>query len=86
MAEFRHLTQWPPWSLANTAVAGFVESGRAWNDGDSSHQLTNVGLGFLFSPTRSSRAAISRIDISAPLVKGDDVPDYQIFIGSSIHY
>jgi outer membrane protein assembly factor BamA len=86
VAEYRHITQWSPWSLVNTAFTTFVEVGRAWSDGDDADTLADIGVGLLLSPTRSSRAAINRFDISVPLVDGEGVADYQIFIGTKINY
>jgi len=86
MAEYRHITSWSPWSLLHTALTGFVEVGRAWSDGDHPQTVANVGIGLLLSATRSSRAAVNRFDISVPLVDGEDVADYQIFIGTTINY
>jgi len=86
MAEYRHITSWSPWSLLHTAITSFIEVGRAWSDDEDSSPIADVGFGLLLSSTRSSRAAINRFDISLPLVTGDDVGDYQIFIGSTINY
>ncbi len=86
MAEYRHITSWSPWSLVHTGFTTFVEAGRAWSDGENPDTLADTGVGLLLSPTRSSRAAINRFDISVPLVNGEDVADYQIFIGTTLNY
>ncbi len=86
VAEYRHITGWSPWSLLNTAFTGFIETGRAWSDGADADTLANVGVGLLLAPTRSSRAAVNRFDISVPLNSTEDVDDYQIFIGSQINF
>ena len=86
LAEYRHITSWSPWSLVHTAFTSFIEVGRAWSDGDDADTLADVGVGLLLSATRSSRAAVNRFDISVPLVDGEDVADYQIFIGSKINF
>ena len=86
VAEYRHITGWSPWSLVNTALTGFVETGRAWSNGADADTLVNVGAGLLLAPTRSSRAAVNRFDISIPLSSTENVDSFQIFIGSQINF
>ncbi len=86
VAEYRHITGWSPWSLVNTAFTGFVETGRAWSDGADADTLANIGVGLLLAPTRSSRAAVNRFDISVPLSSTENVDSFQIFIGSQINF
>lgn len=86
LAEYRYITPWTPWSLTHIALTAFAEAGRAWSDTEDSDTLADVGFGILLSPTRSSRAAINRFDLSVPLVDGENVPDYQLFPGTTINY
>lgn len=86
LAEYRHITQWSPWSLAHVGFTGFVEGGRAWSDGDDAETLVNVGVGLLLAPTRSSRAAVNRFDISVPLTDNNDIDDFQIFVGTRLNF
>lgn len=86
LIEYKHVTNWSPYSLAHTAFSIFAETGRAWTDGDDAQSLANVGVGFLLSPSRSSTAAINRFEIAVPLVHGEDVGKYQFFIGTTVNY
>jgi hemolysin activation/secretion protein len=86
VAEYRHVTKWAPWSLVHTAFTGFLETGRAWTEGTDADTLANVGVGLLLAPTRSSRSAVNRFDISVPLTSNEDIDSYQIFIGSQINF
>lgn len=86
VAEYRHITSWSPWSLVNTAFTGFVETGRAWSDDTDADTLANLGVGLLLAPTRSSRAAVNRFDLSVPLSSTENVDSFQIFIGSQINF
>jgi|GEM_PF-1869489 len=86
MIEYKHVTNWSPYSLAHTAFSIFAETGRAWTDSDDAKSLANVGVGFLLSPSRSSTAAINRFEIAVPLVHGEDVGKYQFFIGTTVNY
>lgn len=86
LAEYRHITPWTPWSLANIAVSFFVEAGQAWHRGLEQATLADAGFGLQISPTRSSRAAINRIDIAFPLTNSDSVDSFQLFIGSKINF
>ena len=86
LAEYRHITPWSPWSLANIAVSLFIEAGQAWDKDDTTTTLADAGFGLQLSPTRSSRAAINRFDVAFPLVKGPDVSGYQLFVGTKINF
>lgn len=86
LVEYRHITDWSPWSLAHVGFTGFVEGGRAWSDGDEAETLVNVGVGLLLAPTRSSRAAVNRFDISVPLTDNDDIDAFQIFVGTRLNF
>jgi len=84
--EYRHITNWSPYSLLNTAYSLYIESGGAWTDSDNAEPLANIGFGILLSPTRSSRAAINRFEVVVPLVHGEDVGKFQFFVGTKINY
>ena len=86
LAEYRHITQWAPWSLAHVGFTGFVEAGRAWSDGEDAETLVNAGVGLLLSPTRSSRAAVNRFDISVPLTDNNDIDAFQLFVGTRLNF
>ena len=86
LAEYRHITPWSPWALANIGVSLFAEAGKAWDKGDTATTLADAGFGVQLSPTRSSRAAINRFDVAFPLVNRSDVPSYQLFIGTKINF
>ena len=88
IAEFRHVSDWSPFSLVNFGWGVFAEAGRAWDERspDNTETLVDIGAGFLFSPSRSSRNEIARIDITFPLVDGEGVDQYLLFVGTQLKF
>lgn len=87
-AEYRHVTDFTPFELVNFGWGVFAEAGRAWRgaDGVDADALADVGAGLLFSPSRSSRNEIVRLDVSFPLVDGPGVDDYLLFAGTQLSF
>lgn len=86
--EYRHVTDWSPLSLVNFGWGVFAEAGSAWKRAryESEQTLVDVGAGLMFSPSRSSRNEVVRLDVTFPLTEGDDVDKYLIYAGTQIKF
>jgi len=88
IAEYRYVTDWTPFSLVNLGWGVFAEAGKAWN-GAASEQvdtLVDVGAGFMFSPSRSSRNDVVRLDITFPLTDGEGVDSFLLYAGTQLKF
>ncbi|MEE9320795.1 MAG: hypothetical protein V3U76_10150 [Granulosicoccus sp.] len=86
VAEYRHVTRWNPYRLAHIGFTGFAEAGRVTSDDRTDDGIADIGIGLVLAPTRSSQFNIMRIDIAVPLVSGEGVDDYQLFVGTRLVY
>ncbi len=87
VAEYRHVFERSPFELVNLGAGAFIESGKAWRGADTdADTLVDVGFGLLFSPTRSSRNEILRLDVTFPLVDGEGVDDFLLFAGTQLRF
>lgn len=88
IAEYRHVTDWTPLSLVNLGWGVFAEAGRAWNgaDDEQAETLVDVGAGLMFSPSRSTRSDIVRLDITFPLTDGDSVDSFLLYAGTQLKF
>ncbi|MCK5921653.1 MAG: hypothetical protein KAG66_11980, partial [Methylococcales bacterium] len=86
VTEYRRVTHWNPYRLARIGFTGFVEVGRVTGTGMSTDTIADIGIGLALAPTRSSQSDLLRIDIAAPVVGGEGVADYQLFVGTRLVY
>ena len=88
IAEFRHVTDWTPFSLLNLGWGVFAEAGKAWTGAtnEQADTLFDVGAGFMFSPSRSTRNDIVRLDITFPLTDGEGVDSFLLYAGTQLKF
>jgi len=48
--------------------------------------LVDVGAGFMFSPSRSTRNEIVRLDITFPLTDGEGVDSFLLYAGTQLKF
>lgn len=88
IAEYRHVTDWTPFALVNLGWGVFAEAGKAWRGvaNEQADTLVDVGAGFMFSPSRSTRNEIVRLDITFPLTDGEGVDSFLLYAGTQLKF
>jgi len=86
--EDRFITDYVLWGLAQLGFTAFFDVGaiRRFDTGDWSRVYADVGGGFRIGNLKSAFGRVVLATIAFPLVKGEGVNDYEIFLGSEIPF
>lgn len=70
--EYRYITPWSIYQLLDVAFAGFIDTGRAWDNPDAApgpdleKTLYGAGFGVRLLPNHTSRGSMISIDLTRP--------------------
>ena len=78
--EQRYFYKWYPLKTFQFGSAIFVDSGAAWDSGETSNPLTNVGFGIRLVPTRTSSGKVIHMDFAFPVNGRENIDGYQIVL------
>jgi hypothetical protein len=86
--EDRIITDYTFWGLAQLGFTAFFDAGaiRRLDGGDWSRVYADVGGGFRIGNLKSAFGRITLATIAFPLVKGEGVNDYEIYLGNEIPF
>jgi hypothetical protein len=86
--EDRVITDHVFWGLAQLGFIAFFDAGaiRRFDTGDWSRVYADVGGGFRIGNLKSAYGRVVLATVAFPLVKGEGVNDYEIFLGSEIPF
>lgn len=81
-SEYRYITHWNLYQLLDVALAGFVDSGRAWDNPDrpasiDDGTLYGYGIGIRLLPSHASRGSIISIDLSKPVTDNPELSGWR---------
>lgn len=82
--ERRYFSDIHIFNLSRLGVVAFYDHGKAWgiDHYDFSNQLSNIGLGLRFSPTKVRVGNVVHINIAMPISSKSGADDYQITVGA----
>jgi|GEM_PF-910038 len=80
--EYRYITDWHLYQLMDVAIAGFVDSGRAWDNPYYQNQLDQqrlhgYGIGLRLLPSHASRGSIISIDLAKPVTDNPELSGWR---------
>lgn len=69
-------------NLIRVGAVAFVDAGRAWQtgSGEQADHLASAGLGLRLHSSKSGNPAVIHINLSAPLVKDEQLDDYLVSV------
>ncbi|MDO6423328.1 hypothetical protein [Saccharophagus degradans] len=69
-------------NLIRVGAVAFVDAGRAWQtgNGEQADHLASAGLGLRLHSSKSGNPAVIHINLSAPLVKDEQLDDYLVSV------
>lgn len=80
--EYRYITDWHLYQLMDVAIAGFVDSGRAWDNPYYQNpldrqRLHGYGIGLRLLPSHASRGSIISIDLAKPVTDNPELSGWR---------